>query len=165
MSFQGNALGASAGTNNVADLAKSTGANNASASARYAKLKEAEGRVSIARESMDRLAELRDTVTQDDVVKAAGRLVSAGAGAAEIAGMLAEMPPDGDALAGWIAQKDLKLRELEGQLEAAKDAARYKLGVSALQHIVATQANHQFGQQGQPQAPEAAVNALMTGVP
>lgn len=121
---------------------------------RYEKLKAAGARIDVARKAMDTLAGMADTVTQDDVVNAAGKLVAAGSGAAEMAGMLAEMPPDGESLAGWIRQKDQKLREIENQLDQEIKAARYKMGVGALQHIAGVQIASQFGASRAPAAPQ-----------
>ena len=133
---------------------------------RYEKLREAESRISVARVVMDELAAMQDTVTQDDVVKGAGRLVAAGGGAAEVAGMLAEMPPDGEALQGWVAQKDAGLQRIEALLEEQMSAARYQMGVGALQHIAATQAHSEYGLPAPTAVPAApAGNPLMAGVP
>ena len=105
--------------------------------AQWGKLKEANARITTARGTLDSLVKLGDTVTQEDVVKGAGRLIGAGMGAEAVAGLLSEMPPDGEALQGWVMQQDQGLRQREQQLAQAKQLVGFKMGASALQVLAA----------------------------
>lgn len=124
----------------------------------YSKLKEAKGRTTVARSVLDSLAKMGDMVTQKDVVDGASKLVASGLGAEAIAGMLADMPPDGAALQGWVAQHDQELRQREAQLQQATQMVRFQMGTSALK-LLATHAMHGT------HLPPAADNALMNGGP
>lgn len=103
----------------------------------FDKLTAAQRQVRATKAELDKLVAMKDTVTQDDVVKAAGGMVAAGIPAVQVAGILAEMPDNGEALEAWLASKDQKVSAQLDQVNQAVTGARYKLGLSALRHIIA----------------------------
>lgn len=129
--------------------------------ATYSKLTTADTTLGKVRSQLEDLASLGDMVTQDDVVKAAGSLVAHGLGPMAMAGMLVDMPPDGQALQGWVGQHLKGLEQREAQLEQAKTQVRYQLGQSAL-HLLT--AHHVGLGQGVPETP-AKSNALTVPPP
>src|SRR3954471_9310427 len=87
---------------------------------------------------LDGLVKLGDVVTEDDVVKAAGKIVGKGLLAANaMAGILAGMPENGggEALAGWIAQHDQEIKQQQMQVEQLHEAVGHQLAVSA-HHVI-----------------------------
>lgn len=103
----------------------------------YQKLKEAQGKAASIRQELDQLVKKGDLVTQEDVTKGATKLVAAGMSAGELAGLLADMPPDGEALQGWLVQHDLALRANEAKLNQQAGITRHDLGVGALRLVAA----------------------------
>ena len=120
------------------------------AAARYAKMKEATAKLAATRKELDGLTALGDTVSQEDVIKAASGMVAAGIGAPAVAGILADMPEGGAALQGWIAEHDAAVRQREAQAQQALTITRHEMGVAALRHIIA------HSSEGMGQAPPAA---------
>lgn len=100
--------------------------------AHYDKIQQIAGKAKLMREQLDQLVKLNDTVTNEDLVNAASRLVGKGIGAAEIAGILSEAPEGGEELKGWILQKDMTLRQEEAQLSQMSALSGHNMGVSAL---------------------------------
>lgn len=98
------------------------------------------------REQMDKLTALADTVTQDDVVEAAGKLVGAGLGSVAVAGILASMPEDGEALQGWVRQQDQQIVQREAQAVRALQLTRHQLGVTAMKSIIGHSAEQHAAQ-------------------
>ena len=103
--------------------------------AQYDKLREASKQLSAVRGALDELVKLGDLVTSEDVVKGASRLVAAGMSASAVAGLLAEMPPDGAPLQGWLVQHDQVVRQNEAQVAMHTALARHALGTSALRMV------------------------------
>jgi hypothetical protein len=108
-----------------------------SARAQLGKLKEAEQQYSVMRENIDSLLKLRDTVTQEDVVKAAGNIVSAGIPAGEMAGVLSTMPKQGDQLEQWLQSHSRALAEREKQVVFLKKALGHQLATLAFRQLTA----------------------------
>ena len=105
--------------------------------ARYDKLATAKSLLAKVRAELTPLAKMGDTVVQEDVINAAGKLVSHGLGAATVAGLLADMPPDGQALAAWVAQHMVGLQQREAQLAPVLTQTQHSLGVHAMQLLAA----------------------------
>lgn len=101
-------------------------------SAGYKKLTEAKAMLDKVRLSMDSLVSLGDMVSHEDVVKEAGKLVAAGMDPTSMAGILADMPPEGEALAAWVQQHDQDIVQREQQLEQVQGLVRHELGTSAM---------------------------------
>lgn len=118
------------------------------ARARYDKMKEAAAKVGATRKALDGLAVLGDTVTSEDVVRAATGLVEAGIPAVNVAGILSEMPDGAAALQGWVQQKDQAVQMQEAQVTRALAITRHELAVTSLKHLMAHGA-----EQAAPQAP------------
>lgn len=105
--------------------------------AKYDKLAEAKKMLGKVKNELLPLVKMGETVNQDDVIKAAGKLVSHGLGAGAVAGLLADMPPDGQALAAWIAQHMIGIQQREQQLTPILTATQHALGTHALQLLAA----------------------------
>lgn len=144
------------GASQAGDVLKYMKAQMDQSAAHVGKLKEAEGRATVIRQALDKLTALGDTVTPEDVTKQSSKLVAAGMGAEEVAGLLADMPTGPEALQGWVAQHDQALRANEAQLGQALAVARHQLGVQALHHIGAVgMVNHGLQQASPMTAPLA----------
>lgn len=136
----------------LSDMMQHFGGAQDQAAARYSKMKAAVATLSSVRKEMDGLVALHDTVSQEDVVKAAGRLVASGLGAVPVAGLLADMPPDGEALQRWVQQQDQGVTVREQQAERALALTRHELGLVALRNIIGHSAESaQLSGQPQPQ--------------
>lgn len=107
-------------------------AEHSQASAQYSKLQQQEKLQNLIRRQMDQMVKLGDTITQEDLIKASGKLVTGGMDAVAVAGLLAQMPPDGEALQAWVAQHDQMLQQRAQQLQPVIAAARHQMGISAL---------------------------------
>lgn len=105
--------------------------------AQYQKLQQAGAMLGAVRQGLDSLMALADTVTPQDVVGEAGKLVALGLDPVQIAGMLADMPEEGDLLVEWIAQQDQGIHAREAQLAQMTQAVRHDLGVSAMRDLMA----------------------------
>lgn len=91
------------------------------------------------RVEMDKLSDMGDTVTPEDVVAGAGRLVGHGVPARELASILAEMPTQaGQGLAAWVARNDTLLTQQEALIARQTDMAAHRMAQSALQ-VIATE--------------------------
>jgi hypothetical protein len=122
-------------------------------------VKVALGRTQRVADELQSLVHLGDLVTPEDVVKGAGNLVAHGEDPLQLAGYLADMPPQpGEALADWVGQHAQAMMVNEQKLLQAANAARHQLGVSSL-HMLAA---HSIRPQGQGPAltPGATDNAL-----
>jgi hypothetical protein len=105
--------------------------------AKYDKLAEAKGLLEKIKKELLPLAKMGDTVSQDDVIKAAGKIVGHGLGAGAVAGLLADMPQDGQPLAAWVAQHLLGIQQREQQLAPVLTGIQHELGVHSLQLLAA----------------------------
>lgn len=124
--------------------------NHGAIKARYNGTKDSLEKVAFLEAGMERLGEMGDMVTQEDIVKEAGKLVGRGIDPLELAGVLAGMPVQGGgaALAGWLQQHTQALVGAKQQLQQAHAEARHQLGVSSL-HIAAA---HSLGPGAAPMA-------------
>jgi hypothetical protein len=124
--------------------------------AKYDKLAEAKGLLEKVKKELLPLAKMGDTVSQDDVIKAAGKIVGHGLGAGAVAGLLADMPQDGQPLAAWVAQHLLGIQQREQQLAPVLTGIQHELGVHSLQ-LLAAHSIH-----GKPQASDTGGNNPLT---
>jgi hypothetical protein len=133
-------------------------------SAAYKQLSAAAKQMEMVRKQLDELVELGDTVTTEDVVKSAGKLVAGGMPALEVAKLLSEMPDSGQPLASWLQDKDEMVAANEQQKEQILPLVQHQLGVSSVQVMQAMQGQQQQ-QQASVQAPIAGSsgNALTGG--
>ena len=94
------------------------------------------------RKELDHLQSKQDVVTMNDVVAAAGRLVSKGLDPMIMAGVLAEAPQEGggEALGGWVANMAMQAMTAEQQLAMQHSMARQNLLMSGA-HLMMTHAN------------------------
>ena len=104
----------------------------------YDKLVSAGHMLDHIREEMDKLSAMGDTVTPEDVVAGAGRLVGHGVRASELAAILSEMPTQaGQGLAAWVAQNDALVTQQEQHVAQMRGIAAYRMGVSAVRVLAA----------------------------
>jgi hypothetical protein len=85
-------------------------------------------------DALSKLGKLGDLVTADDVIKAAGKLVSTGTHSPmEMASILADMPQAGSsAIASWLQTLAAKNAQTTQQVTAMHKQAQHKLGVAAM---------------------------------
>ena len=83
------------------------------------------------RKQLTALAELGDNVTTDDVIDAAGKLVSQGIAPHDMAVLLSDMPEGGQALAQWVSQHAEGAAQREQQVKGMHSISQHELGVSA----------------------------------
>jgi hypothetical protein len=88
------------------------------------------------RREMDGLTKLGDTVTPEDVISAAGRVVGHGVDAKGMATILADMPPmGGQGLAGWLMMHDQAITQQEAHAETLQAILQHRMGQAALRAI------------------------------
>lgn len=109
----------------------------------YDKLSEADSKLKIARSGIDSLVKMGDTVSVEDVVKVAGKLVAKGLDPGAMASLLSEMPEKTELLVAWLEQHDKQLASREADLERVQLVVRHQLGVEGLRTLM------QGGDQGQ----------------
>jgi len=88
---------------------------------------------------LDKLTDLGDVVTEDDIVKTAGQIVGKGwMPADQMAGILADMPPNGGgtALAKWVLAHDIQIKQQLLQVTQLQEMAGHQMGVTAHQAVV-----------------------------
>jgi len=104
----------------------------------YRKLQQAKATFDHIRVEMDKLVEMGDTVSPEDVVAAAGRVVGHGVPAGDMASLLAQMPTmAGQGLAAWLAQQDQAVRAQEMHIDQVREIAQHRMGVSAFRTLAA----------------------------
>jgi hypothetical protein len=103
--------------------------------AQFTKVQSALGQLGQLRETLDGLLQMGDTVTPDDVIKASSTLVSKGFSAHEMAVLLTDMPPGGEAMQQWLQAHDSWVQQMEAQSVQVEAAARHQMGVDAL-HVL-----------------------------
>lgn len=106
------------------------------ARATYDKVKDSRRMLDHIRVELDKLADMADTVTPQDVIGAAGRLVGHGVPAREMAVLLSDMPQGaGQGLASWIQAHDMLARQQEAEVDRVANISRHRLGVTALKDL------------------------------
>jgi len=104
--------------------------------AKYSKLSSARDLLDAVQEQMDGLAAKYDTVSPEDVVTSAGKLVAAGLAPEAMAGMLADMPDNSQALQDWVAQHQKDVAARSEQLDAMLGETRHQMGVVGLRQLM-----------------------------
>ncbi|MCK9361728.1 hypothetical protein M0Q28_05930 [Patescibacteria group bacterium] len=104
--------------------------------AKYSKLSSARDMLDAVQEQMDGLAVKYDTVSPEDVVTSAGKLVAAGLAPEAMAGMLADMPDNSQALQDWVAQHQKDVAARSEQLDALLGETRHQMGVVGLRQLM-----------------------------
>lgn len=136
-------------------------------SSAYTKLKEARGRMDAIQDALGKLVDMGDSVTEEDVVKSAGKIVAAGVAPEGMAALLADMPQKPELLAEWLGQHKMEIDQKEAQLDDATDTVRHELGAQALRELMGHHEAQQMAAQATPpvtQVPGAAPqNSLMPG--
>lgn len=112
---------------------------HAKARAQLDKLEQIAARQSAVKEQLEFLGSLGDLVSEEDVVSAAGRIVSAGVPSMSIATMLADAPMQqgGEALAQWVAGQAQQFAAKEQQMNQVLGVVRHQTGLAALRMLAA----------------------------
>jgi hypothetical protein len=109
----------------------------AAAQAQFKATGMAVSRMEKIRAQMASLAKLGPSVTPEDVIEHAGKLVSGGEDPVQLAGLMSDMPVNGgEALAAWVAMHEQTTAQNEAKLAQAHEAARHQLGVASLHELV-----------------------------
>jgi hypothetical protein len=130
------------------------GAAHDQALAKFDKISAAQKSLGQIATELTKLVSLGDLVTMEEVLGAAATLTGAGQDPRAMAGLLAEMPENGPALAQWLQQKLGSLQEKTAQLVPAGRMAQHDVGVAALRQLAA----HSLA--APPQAPAGAGSPL-----
>lgn len=94
---------------------------------------------------LSELGKLGDQVSPSNVIETAGDLVASGRfSPTEMAGYLVDMPPGGQALAGWVQQHLQNNQANLAQVKPMHELARHEMGASALRALLGRKA-HQGG--------------------
>lgn len=104
--------------------------------AKYAKLSGARDMLDAVQEQMDGLVSKFDTVSPEDVMTSAGKLVAAGLTPEAVAGMLADMPDNSQALQDWVAKHAKDVAQRSEQLDALLGETRHQMGVVGLRQLM-----------------------------
>jgi len=135
--------------------------------AQFDKMMEMKGLLSKVLGGLGVLTKMGDTVTQDDVVEEAGKLVAAGLTPKGMATMLSEMPEKPEAIAQWLAGHEQQVQEKEGQLDQALRLIQHHMGVQAMKELQGlpqaaptTSPEAMEGPQPEGAAPASPANAL-----
>lgn len=108
---------------------------HAGAKVQFAKLSAATTLAGKITAELAHLSSLGDTVTQDDVVESAGKLVTDGLPPLEAASLLADMPPGGEALQAWVASHTQAAAASAKALSVHQAIARHNMGMVALREL------------------------------
>ena len=116
--------------------------------AKYSKATEARAMLDKVRLQMDSLAKLGDSVTPEDVIKSAGKLVAAGLEPNAMASLLADMPQNAEALQSWIASHDQQVTQREQQLDQVHGAIQHQMGATGLRLLMQNKAKEMMAGAG-----------------
>lgn len=125
-------------------LHEQLGAAHDDARTKFDDLKDVDAQLKRGRSILDDLIAKGDTVTVDDVVKSAGKMVAAGFEPKGMAGLLATLPPNAPAgtqgpanpaLQAWVQQRADALTALEAKAAQSLTMAAHDMGVHALRAI------------------------------
>lgn len=123
------------------------------AAAKVGKIRQAQQMVGKMLGTMDGLSKLGDLVTPEDVMKGAGEIVGHGGDPMQIAGLLADMPQGGEAIAQWLSGNVEKLQGAKANLDQAMAGAQHEAGVAALHSIAMHHIGQAYGAGAPPAAP------------
>jgi hypothetical protein len=126
------------------------------------------------RRELDGLLDMGDVVRPEHVIEAAGRLVSHGLGATQLAQLMSDMPAQGgEGLASWVRMHDMVISQTEQALIQENNQLRYRMGVTGIRMLAEQHINQRvqmhtdnaraaMGQLGQAASPggEEGGNAL-----
>jgi len=102
----------------------------------YQKTVHARSMLDHIRTELDKLTNMADSVSPEDVIGAAGRLVGHGIPAKEMATLLADMPTNaGQGLAAWVGMHDQNARQQEAEVDRITHMARYQMGLAAFREL------------------------------
>lgn len=105
----------------------------------YDKLGEAQAKLKVAREGMDALVAMGDSVGLPDVVKVAGRLVAEGLDPGAMASLLADAPEKTEFLVQWLQEQDKQIAQREEDVARTQLVVRHQMGVEGLRELMQPQ--------------------------
>lgn len=111
----------------------------------FAQSSKAMTRLELLFDGLGRLTKLGPTVTSEDVIGEAGKLVGSGESPEMLATVLSEMPQGGPAIAEWLAAHTAQLAAQIAKLGPLHNSLRHQLGVSSL-HALASLSLHPASQ-------------------
>ena len=119
--------------NPLSMLPPSPEAQHDAALAKFNQLSVVAGHLTTMTKHLEDLSKLGDTVTPEDVLKRAGKMVAQGAfSPTQAATILTDMPQNPQALAAWIQQHVAAGVQAEAKLRPMLEQARMQLGGAAL---------------------------------
>jgi hypothetical protein len=112
------------------------------------------GKLTPIQSGLEELVKLGDTISPEDVIGQAGKIVAAGGSSPhEMAVILTDMPQAGPSLAQWVGAKLQGVQAQERQLQMGHALARHEMGASAMR-LLSYVAQHGAGAQSDQGAPE-----------
>lgn len=117
------------------------------ASAKYKKISAAKQQMDVTIKQFEKLLQLGDTVTMDDLMESASSMVAAGVPTVPLASMLANAPDQQSQLQGWVQQQVQKIAPKAQQLYAGYAEAKYNLGLAGFKGLIAHSAEDHFAKQ------------------
>ena len=128
----------------------------AAAKAQFQKASESMSRLEAVRKAMDKLADLGDSVSPEDVIKEAGTLVGSGFSPQALAQLLSQMPTDaGQGLQAWVGQQEQRVQQQEQAMAPQMEQSSHLLGVAALTHLKVLHSQGVGAAQPSPEVPSA----------
>jgi len=124
--------------------------------ATFNKLAESRSLLDKVRVEMTTLSKLGYLVTEEDVIKGAGKLVAAGLSPMALAKLMSDLPDNGPGIGAWLSSHASAIATREAQLTPVLEAARHSLSVSAMRVL----AGHHLGGPDQSEATTPISNAL-----
>lgn len=113
----------------------------------YDRLREARGRMDTIQNVLGGLVKMGDMVTQEDVIKAASKIVAAGVSPEGMASMLADMPEKSELIAPWLAQHAEQINAKEQQLDEVMGTVQHHMGVQAMRQLMGQASQEDAGMQ------------------
>lgn len=121
------------GSGNRNDPVEQLKAQEAYAKSLYQTVTKSRNMLDHLRREMDSLTQMGDTVTPEDVISAAGRVVGHGVPAKELATILADMPPmGGQGLAAWLTAHDASITQQEQHVAQMQALTQHQMGQASL---------------------------------
>lgn len=118
----------------------------------YDKLQQAQGKIDVVQNVLGQLMQMGDMVTQEDVIKGASRIVSAGVSPEGMASLLADMPDKQEMLGPWLMEHKATFDKQEQAIKALSGSVRHQMGAEAMGQLL--------GQQSAPPAVAPSAGAL-----
>lgn len=113
----------------------------------HTKVSNADRMLKVIRAEMEKLTAMADTVSPEDVIAAAGRVVGHGVPAKDMAQLLASMPAQaGQGLAAWISQQNQMVQQQEAEVARVREISAHRVALSAFENAAASDMTHRARQ-------------------